>query len=162
MRRFPLAPILAITLAVAPVPRAAAAGLDAHRAAAGLAVLAVVGAVLQQRAGDGGERIVTGGYNPRSKPQRAEERRFEHRGDAPRVQPHRRQARPELPATCRTYVGTGGRDRLVYGARCLERHVARPGLLPRECLRRVESGRGPERVYLARCLRHDGWALARR
>ena len=162
MRPSLIAPILAIALAVAPVPRAAAAELDAHRVVAGLAALAIVGAVLQQRGGGGGERIVTGGYSPRPEPQRGEERRFETRGYAPHLQPHCRQIRPAVPAVCRTYIGSGGRDRLAYGARCLERQVARSELLPRECLRRVRTDRGPSRVYFARCLRRDGWALVNR
>lgn len=54
-----------------------------------------------------------------------------------------------------------GRDRngyfRGYRARCMERHVARPRLLPDECLRRVRTENGPRQIYGGRCLTHNGW-----
>lgn len=44
-----------------------------------------------------------------------------------------------------------------YGARCMQNRVARPGLLPPDCIRRLDTDRGPRNLYAPRCLRRDGW-----
>ena len=44
-----------------------------------------------------------------------------------------------------------------YVRRCMQNNAARPALLPQNCLRRVETQRGPRLIYRGRCLAQNGW-----
>jgi hypothetical protein len=71
-------------------------------------------------------------------------------------QPHRPQA---LIAPARCFIE--GQDRngyyRGYVRRCMQNNVARPALLPDQCLRRVETYNGPRMIYAGRCLAQNGW-----
>jgi hypothetical protein len=70
--------------------------------------------------------------------------------------PHRPQ---HLIAPARCFIE--GRDRngyyRGYVRRCMQNNVTRPAALPRQCLRRVETHRGPRLIYGGRCLFQNGW-----
>jgi hypothetical protein len=63
----------------------------------------------------------------------------------------------------RCAVAFQGRDgpRLGYEAGCTRAFVIEPDALPRDCLRRVETGRGESVVYPRRCLAREGWNVGR-
>ena len=42
---------------------------------------------------------------------------------------------------------------------CTRNNVARPALLPNNCLRRVETQRGTRNIFRARCLARNGWTV---
>ncbi|SMX23149.1 hypothetical protein BOA8489_01253 [Boseongicola aestuarii] len=67
-----------------------------------------------------------------------------------------------LPQSCLRIVDTGRRDRLAYGARCLDRNFRFASKLPDQCVTAVRTPRGVRTVYGARCLERDGWIVARR
>lgn len=70
--------------------------------------------------------------------------------------PHRPR---QLVAPARCFIE--GRDRngyfRGYVRRCMLNSVARVDLLPQNCLRRVETQRGPRVIYGGRCLAQNGW-----
>lgn len=74
-------------------------------------------------------------------------------------QAHQPQRPRQLVAPARCFIE--GRDRggyyRGYVRRCMENNVARPRLLPDQCLRRVETDRGPRMIYGGRCLAQNGW-----
>lgn len=63
------------------------------------------------------------------------------------------------PARCfvqgRTVRGDNYRG---YGARCMQNNVARPALLPQQCLVRLRTPQGRRNVYGGRCLAQNGWS----
>ncbi|CTQ49225.1 hypothetical protein [Jannaschia donghaensis] len=62
-----------------------------------------------------------------------------------------------LPANCyRTFDTRRGPVR-GYGARCMQRTVARPGSLPPQCITQIRTDRGTRNLYDARCMRRAGW-----
>ncbi|MEL6531673.1 MAG: hypothetical protein AAFQ06_01405 [Pseudomonadota bacterium] len=62
------------------------------------------------------------------------------------------------PAACfREFQANNGRVVRGYGARCMQNRVARPGILPPECIRNVQTNRGGRFVYGGRCLAQNGW-----
>ncbi len=44
-----------------------------------------------------------------------------------------------------------------YGARCMQNNVRRPGALPPQCIRQVQTHRGWRNIYGGRCLAQNGW-----
>jgi hypothetical protein len=75
-----------------------------------------------------------------------------------RATPHRPRPQP-LIAPARCFIE--GQDRngyfRGYVRRCMQNNVARPAALPNQCLRRVETHRGPRMIYGGRCLFQNGW-----
>lgn len=71
-------------------------------------------------------------------------------------QPHRPR---QLVAPARCFIE--GRDRngyfRGYVRQCMQNNVARVDLLPQNCLRRVETQRGPRVIYAGPCLAQNGW-----
>lgn len=62
------------------------------------------------------------------------------------------------PAACfREFRASNGRSVRGYGARCMQNRVARPGILPPECIRNVSTNRGGRFIYGGRCLAQNGW-----
>ena len=49
-----------------------------------------------------------------------------------------------------------------FGQRCLAENYGYTRSLPDYCLMQLETDRGPRNAYLARCLRDEGYRLARR
>ncbi|MCV6594454.1 MAG: hypothetical protein OIF48_15990 [Silicimonas sp.] len=152
------AAIAALGLALTPVP-AAADGQDLAKALAGLAVIGLIAKAVDDRRdrkkaarlgqieSHDGRRVLQGElYRPGT---RAPEPRHNARHFA-------------LPDQCIRVVQGGGRDRLVYGARCLQRRYQHSADLPQWCERDLRTDRGLRRVFAARCLARDGWRVARR
>jgi hypothetical protein len=73
-----------------------------------------------------------------------------------------RVSRKTLPAQCvREVKARHGNTRRVLGSRCLERNYRFANQLPRNCARQIETYRGWRWVYGARCLRQNGYEIAR-
>lgn len=79
-----------------------------------------------------------------------------HRNDTFRAPRHQQNARV-LPDRCYRAFNTRRGQIGGYGARCLQRTVARPGSLPPQCITQVRTDRGLRNLYTARCLRRAGW-----
>ena len=74
----------------------------------------------------------------------------------------RRVERRLLPGDClRSFETPNGRVR-VFGQRCLERNYSYNQSLPRACAVRFRVNNKKRRGYDARCLRREGYQLARR
>lgn len=74
---------------------------------------------------------------------------------------HRDRRRQEvrlIPQQCRRVLTTRTGPARGFGARCMQNAVARPGILPPDCLRRVETFHGTRYLYGGRCLRRNGWS----
>ena len=67
-----------------------------------------------------------------------------------------------LPEACLRWVETERGDRLAYGSDCLDRRYKFASKLPQSCETVVRTPRGFQAVYGARCLDRDGWEVARR
>jgi hypothetical protein len=82
-------------------------------------------------------------------------RNYGHRPPQAHV-PHRPR---QLVAPARCFIE--GRDQngfyRGYVRRCMQNNAARADLLPQNCLRRVETQRGPRMIYGGRCLAQNGW-----
>ncbi|SFJ67916.1 hypothetical protein [Jannaschia pohangensis] len=76
----------------------------------------------------------------------------------PRRTPPRRDVRL-LPEQCYITVPTDRGRYTGYGARCMQNAVARPGLLPPNCIRQVRAHRGPRNLYDPRCMALEGWSV---
>lgn len=59
------------------------------------------------------------------------------------------------PRDCQRAQWTHRGERIVYGARCLQRNVK--ARLPQDCLRQARTNSGPRFFYTQRCLRKSGW-----
>jgi hypothetical protein len=87
----------------------------------------------------------------------------------PRVQPHvdpkplpRHVRRKLLPQHClRSFDTRQGRVRM-FPRRCLESNYSFINRLPAHCATRIKTDRGRRVGWEARCLRHEGYRLARR
>lgn len=131
---------------------------DLNRALAALAGLAVLGVVIHEVRKD-----------DRKESRRSVDRRYD-RDDhlIERVYPGRpvkplprRVERKLLPQDCLRSVDAKDGRLHVFGRRCLKRNYAYADRLPEKCERRFRAG-GEKRVgYEARCLRREGYALAR-
>lgn len=74
------------------------------------------------------------------------------------VSPPPRRNHRVIPQRCfREIRRTDGSLARGYGARCMQRHVSRPGLLPARCIRREHTVRGQRNFFRPRCLRREGW-----
>src|SRR6056297_2093875 len=86
------------------------------------------------------------------------QRNYGHRPSGGWAQPGQHRPR-QLVAPARCFIQ--GRDNnggyRGYVRRCMQNNVARPALLPQNCLRRVETQRGPRMIYGGRCLAQNGW-----
>ena len=84
--------------------------------------------------------------------------RFDRHGPKPR----RGYKKTPLPQSCLRIVNTLRGERVVYGARCLDRNFRFASKLPDRCEIAVRTNRGVRTVYGERCLRREGWNIARR
>ncbi|MCU4652420.1 hypothetical protein N8I71_06230 [Roseibacterium sp. SDUM158016] len=77
----------------------------------------------------------------------------------PAPQAHAPQRPRQLVAPARCFIEGSDRNGYFRGyvRRCMENNVTRPALLPDQCLRRVETDRGPRMIYGGRCLAQNGW-----
>lgn len=124
---------------------------DLNKALAALAGLALLGAVIHHARDDDKKerrRVIDRRYDPY---------------DPPISRPlPRRVERKILPQQCLRSVDARDGRLQVFGRRCLKRNYSYADSLPGKCKRRFR-GKGEKRVgYEARCLRREGYALARR
>ena len=134
------AAVLSLSIALAaitlPATPARANGEEIAGILAGLAALYVIGRAIEQR-NDNNDRPrasshQSGGHVAPQQPR-----------------PHARVA----PAQCfRDFGAVRG-----YLMRCMQNRVARPGLLPQDCLVQINTDRGPRNLYTGRCLHRNGW-----
>ncbi|MEQ8367832.1 MAG: hypothetical protein RIB61_14120 [Roseicyclus sp.] len=61
------------------------------------------------------------------------------------------------PARCYIEGSDHGQRYRGYVRRCMQNSVARPNLLPSNCLRLVQTQRGQRQIYGGRCLAQNGW-----
>jgi hypothetical protein len=132
------APLLAGAIALSPIGAAPArADGDLGKVVAGIALLAIIGTALQDRA-DAAPAPV------------------HHPHPAPGYGPGYGYT-PPLPAQCKETIREHGRDVTIYGKACLKQHMRRAEWLPGQCERKVEIFGNPRSVYGAQCLRRLGW-----
>ncbi|WP_299817655.1 hypothetical protein [uncultured Jannaschia sp.] len=62
-----------------------------------------------------------------------------------------------LPEQCHDAARVPDGPVAGYEAACMRNAVARPGLLPPRCLRRIGTETNPKALYAARCLEAEGW-----
>ena len=138
---------------------------DVARALAALLGIAVVGAIINKSQKD--DHVVTRHqprhvYNP-PKPRHVAPR---PRNIKPHVQPRPlpdRVNRRLLPGKClRTFETRRGAVRRGFGNRCLQNNYRFAHRLPAACRITVRSRQGHRTYYKARCLRDQGYRLARR
>lgn len=125
---------------------------DVARALAAIVGLAIIGAAIKDARDDDKARKTV-----RKKPV------VRHRQHVtPRALP-KRVNRKLLPQRCfRTFSNRNGQNYAAFGHRCLSNHYTHVNSLPRQCLREAYGQRGLRTVYGARCLRNQGYQLARR
>ena len=114
---------------------------------AGLAALAVIGAIIKERRDDDDRPVVT----RRVKPQ-------------PYVQPRPlppRVSRRSLPGDCLRSFQTKRGKRDLLSLHCMERDYPQLADLPRNCVRQVQTKRGDRWGYVPKCLRKNGYRFAR-
>jgi hypothetical protein len=135
---------LALSLAIGAVGASAtparANNDDAARIIGGLIALYALGQVIQN---SNGTTTVT--------------RNLGHRPSGGWAQPNQHRPR-QLVAPARCFIQ--GRDNngvyRGYVRRCMQNNASRPAALPQNCLRRVETQRGPRMIYGGRCLANNG------
>ncbi|QBY01819.1 hypothetical protein E2K80_14700 [Rhodophyticola sp. CCM32] len=89
---------------------------------------------------------------------RAVDRRNDRRDERAAVVPPRPHHNARVaPARCFRELNTRNGQVRGYGARCMQNHVRRPGLLPPQCIRQVQTHRGNRNLYRGRCLVRNGW-----
>ena len=166
-RKF-IATVVAAALAVAMIGNAPArADEDVARALAAIVGAAVVGAIINQQLQDDKKgkknKVATHRKNkPVANvwPQGGRTDRVIRRA-APRPLPDRVK-RKLLPGQClRSFDTRDGRAR-VFAKKCLNKNYAHNRSLPRTCAVKFRSHKKKQHGYDARCLRRQGYQLARR
>jgi len=162
----------ALGIAVAPVP-AAADTEDVAKVLAGIAVLGIIAKAVDDRNDRRSAETVTSSdaWSDRTRfgsiDQPYDGRTV--RGELRRPDDLRHgkvtgyKKNDPLPDRCLLVLDADrGRDRLVYGQRCLERSYKFANKLPEQCQTLVRTDNGRRVVYGAQCLAQDGWRVARR
>lgn len=160
MHRKFIATIAAAAVAVTAVGNAPArADEDVLRALAAIAGIAIVGKVIHDR----NERKREKSHVARNVHKAPVYHNHKKVYDlAPRPLPQRAKNRRLLPGDClRTAETRQGRVR-YFGKRCLERNFNYVNRLPQACAIRLRGDDRNRRGYEARCLRREGYQLARR
>lgn len=142
---------LALTVSFGTARPAVAEDFDAARTLAVIAGLAVLGKIISDRNDDRkAAQTVTRHQHIAPKPRHIE----------PRPLPKKAQRRL-LPGNClRSYDTRRGTVRM-FPNRCLNRNYRDANRLPQHCAVRIQTPRGQRFGYEARCLRHNGYKLAR-
>ncbi len=154
-RRF-ISTILAAAMTVTAIGAspARADSEDVAKALAAIAGIAILGKIISDSRDDDKRVVKKQVHRPQQHIQR-------HRHIQPRPLPHRVN-RKLLPQHClRSFTSRKGHRIQAFGARCLNRSYAHANRLPDQCLRSVRTDRGFRHAYGARCLRADGYRLAR-
>ena len=132
---------------------------DVGRALATLIGIAIVGAVIHDSNKDKKSKVKV--YKqPEKKVQKKQVQKKKKHVQA-RPLP-RRVAQHLLPSKCLSSFETRRATARILGQRCLERNYEFTHRLPQHCERRVRTDRGSRFGFSARCLRKQGYKLARR
>ncbi len=149
MHRKFIALICAAALAVTAISLPAQARADQEDVAkviAGLAVLAILGAALN----DTDDGPVTGPVTGHAHPQK------------PHLQPRplpRNVTRYDLPGQCLKTVRKGRQDHRILGRHCLEQNYRLTQSLPKACKVQIYGNKGLRKGYKPNCLRQHGYHL---
>lgn len=140
---------LALTALTAP---ARADSDDAAKALAAILGLAIVGGIIHENRKDKSHPAPVTRKSPRDTVYPLQ----------PKPLPKRVHTRKLLPQACfRTFHTVHGRQIRGFGQRCLNRNYQFAHRLPRFCATDVQTRRGWGTAYRARCLRDQGYKLAR-
>lgn len=163
-RRF-IATITAASIAITAIGAlpAAANERDTARALAAILGLAVVGKIIHDKNKD--DRV----QRHQPAPVYRQEQHKQQVYNPPRYQKQHLKPRPLpqrvnrklLPGQClRSFDTRRGKVRM-FGRNCLNNNYRYAGRLPQRCLSVVKTNRGNRQGYEARCLRQNGYSLAR-
>ncbi len=156
----------ALSLALAPVPAAAEPdGEDIARVLAGLAILGIIAKAASDNDDDRRRTRARSATRYGSIDDYRDRRVIEGEiinRDYRKTPKGKGYKKAKLPDRCLRIIDTARGDRLVYGARCLNRNYRHASKLPQRCERLVRTNRGVRTVYATRCLARDGWRVARR
>jgi hypothetical protein len=83
--------------------------------------------------------------------------RHNNRSDPAPVHVAPRQQHRIIPQHCYIEGYNGNHFVRGYVRRCMINNVAQPHLLPQNCLRHVQTHRGPRNIYARHCLQQNGW-----
>ncbi|MCR8826824.1 hypothetical protein [Pseudosulfitobacter koreensis] len=145
---------LSIAITGLSVTPAAADQDDTARALAAILGLAIIGAAINDSRKDNDRVTRHDSYRPDYRP--------DHRPVRPRPLPPRADNRKLLPQAClRTFQTRQGKIN-GFGDKCLSKNYRYSNSLPRACEVRFRNRNGVGVGYDARCLRHQGYQLARR
>lgn len=155
-KTFTVAAVTALGLTVSPMP-AAADSSDVAKVIGGLAALAIVAKVIDDR-NDGrtNQRVFV---NPSRNNLTVSSGNLRPLNTNARLARIKRQP---LPDRCLRVADTRRGDRLVYVQRCLNNSFQFASRLPDHCATAIRTNRGVRSVFGARCLRRDGWRVATR
>ena len=182
MHRKFIAAIISVSIAITAYSAnsAAAGDRDTANFLAGLAGLAIIGAIIH----DSNKKNKTTNYTSRDTytplPQqkhdyshRAPARQYKHKYGAPsrhrgnvhhqpkqRPLPHR-VSRKVLPRNCLRNIDTRRGQQRIFGNRCLNNNFRHVNKLPHACYTEVRSRGRWHHGYGARCLRNKGYSIAR-
>lgn len=135
------------------------------RTVATIVGLAMIGAMINDHKQDKKKRHKSHSNQTKKKVYTQPQKHRGHAQPRQRVQPKplpRRVSRKLLPQNClRSYNTRRGQAR-IFTQRCLERSYHAVNRLPRSCAVRIRTDRGLRAGYGARCLRANGYRLARR
>ena len=153
---FALASATALSLAVAPVPAAAADAEDVAAAIAGIAVLGLIAKAAKDKKDE--RKVVSRQSNRVSNPRIIEGQIIDNR--------HGSRAfnikSASLPHQCVRQLRTRNGLRPVYGERCLTQRYSHTASLPQHCERLVRTNHGIRTFFSHNCLARDGWNVAYR
>ncbi|WP_163847672.1 hypothetical protein [Pseudooceanicola aestuarii] len=136
------ATIATTSIGAAPVQ---AGDRDAARAIAGIAAIAILGAAIHESQRGNRAPQQTHG-RPHRQPQAHQPQR-QHRARA-------------VPASCLVDTRVNRQRVSALRMRCVDRNVR--GRAPQSCVRRTTANHGPRYVYGKRCMRNNGYVVARR
>ncbi|MEM7718152.1 MAG: hypothetical protein AAF222_03045 [Pseudomonadota bacterium] len=163
--KFAMSGLTALSISLAPVPAFAGPdGEDIAKALAGLAVIGLIATAAKDRRSKNSSSRTFTTVDPfstieGSRAPRAVEGRIIRPNQ--RVQRARGFRQAALPDRCIRLLSTNRGDRSIYSARCLQRHYVYYNQLPRDCRFQVHGNSRPHIVFGTRCLRRDGWQVAR-
>lgn len=134
---------------------------DVSRALAAILGIAIVGAVIHDARKDKAKRQQDA-YRVKQKPYKRPQLKKHHRKEVqPRPLPDR-VGRKLLPASClRTVERRNGNKNRQFGRRCLNNNYVNVHRLPQRCARAIETHRGLRRGFGVKCMRAEGYRLAR-
>jgi hypothetical protein len=161
MHRKFIALILSTAIAITGLSAAPArAGNDAAKLLAGLAALALIGAAIQSNKRNQYVVSRNPAYTPpptyKTRPPHAAHPTYSTKPTPPKI------SRLDLPGQCLRGKSVNGRQRALFGSRCLKTSYAFNGTLPYACRLGYWDGSRNRVGYEPRCLRENGYRFARR